>query len=304
MKQQFGFTLLELLIALALGSIVMASAVLLFVSGQQNLQLQNSAGSIQDDQNFGMAYIASGIRLANLNNPTATVNPEVDHAGIVFSAGNFPSNVTLESNFATDFVSKATSRESNFTNAGGPILQDQLVIQYRPSEVGGFDCTGTAITTRNEYVIERYFVRTDNQSAVHESTDELKSVLACAAGRYAVGDTATSISSSFYDENGQVVLKRIELFKVRFQVQNADGNRAYMMLEDYVGLTDDHPRVIAVQLAAITRGANPIPDASLTLPSNFSIWTNYDVTLADDQGRYLRTPLVQTIALRNAVGAR
>ena len=74
MKKQAGFTLIELMISIGLGLIIVASALMLFLSGQRNVAMQKSAADLQDDQNFGLNYIAKNIRNANLNSPSASLN--------------------------------------------------------------------------------------------------------------------------------------------------------------------------------------------------------------------------------------
>lgn len=309
--KQTGFTLIELMIAMALGLIVVASATLLFLSGQRNLVLQNSASSLQDDQTFGLSYIASRIRLANLNNSRALVQSNIEKSGIIFNKNNLHSGVTANANFDSEYASLTTSNESNFTSTSGAVKNDQLVIQYRPAEVGGFDCTGREITTRNEYIVERYFVRTDTNAATHETESQEKQVLACAAGRYSIpnadeddeAETPPALGSSFYN-NGEIILRRVELFKVRFLVQDGTSKK-YITLEDYKKLTSDYPRVLSVQLAVISRASETTTESAVPMAPEFNLWSNFKVTLNSDQPRrYLRTPLVQTVALRNALGDR
>lgn len=302
--KQTGFTLIELMIAMALGLIIAASATLLFLSGQRNLVLQNGANSLQDDQSFGLSYLTSHIRLANLNNNLATVKPDVAKSGIIFNKNNLPSGVTSHADFNDKYSSLTTEDESNFTSTGA-VKNDQLVIQYRPAEVGGFDCAGGKIDSRNEFIVERYFVRADNSPANHETTAQEKKVLACAAGRYSIpeeGATAT-LDSTLYN-NGEIILKRVELFKVRFLVQEGAAKK-YMTLEEYADLTSDQPRILSVQLAVISRASDTSTESTIPVAPTFKLWSDFEVTLNSDQPRrYLRTSIVQTVALRNALGDR
>lgn len=303
MKQN-GFTLIELMIALVLGLIVTASATLLFLSGQRNLALQHSASLLQDDQSFGLSYITSHIRLANLNNNLSIIKPGIAKSGIVFDQNNFPDGVKVAEEFDTEYGSLTTNEDSNFTRSAD-IKNDQLVIQYRPAEVGGFDCAGGKIESRHQFVVERYFIRIDTNPASHETESQEKQVLACAAGRYRIPEETgnTTLDSSFYGK-GEVILKRVELFKVRFLVQDETGKK-YISLEDYKKLTSSYPRILSVQLAVISRAAEPSNDNAVVLAPKFKLWTDFEVALKSGQARrYLRTPLVQTVALRNALGDR
>ena len=303
--KQTGFTLIELMIAMALGLIIAASATLLFLSGQKNLALQNSANSLQDDQSFGLSYLTSHIRLANLNNNLATVQPGVVRSGIIFNKNNLPSTVTTDADFNSKYSSFTTTDVGNFKTSSGDVKNDQLVIQYRPAEVGGFDCAGGKIESRNLFIVERYFVRADSNPASHETTDQEKKVLVCSAGRYAsmTGTTTSTLDSSIYGA-GEIILKRVELFKVRFLVQDGTTKK-YMTLEDYIKPTSSKPRILSVQLAVISRALESSTENTVPVTPRFNLWSDFEVTLKTGQSRrYLRTPLVQTVALRNALGDR
>ena len=54
MIKQKGFTLIELMIALALGLVITASAILLFFTGQKGYFLQRGMADVQDNANFGL----------------------------------------------------------------------------------------------------------------------------------------------------------------------------------------------------------------------------------------------------------
>ena len=65
MKKQVGFTLVELLIAMALGLIIAASATMLFLTGLKSQALQTGQSGLQDDANFGLNFILKDVRLSN-----------------------------------------------------------------------------------------------------------------------------------------------------------------------------------------------------------------------------------------------
>ena len=155
---QQGFTLIELMVSLVLGLIIVAAATMLFIAGQKSLALQQGAADIQDNANFALNYIAKDIRMANLNNSTATMNASLANGGIVFSTTNL-------AGISTANVSQsAVSGTSNVTTGS-----DQLTIQYLPQQTGGFDCEGTQITSTSVYVVQRYFVRQDTNVNTNET---------------------------------------------------------------------------------------------------------------------------------------
>lgn len=82
--KQAGFTLIELMIAITLGLILVAVAIQMLVSGQQNYRIQSSAASLQDSGLFGINYVTKNIRLANHGN-ASIINDESLYGGIVLS---------------------------------------------------------------------------------------------------------------------------------------------------------------------------------------------------------------------------
>lgn len=125
-----GFTLIELMIALALGLVIVAAGIALFLSAQKSYTSQQAVAQIQDNANFGLSYISKGLRRG-----TAV-------GGVIFGT-NGTANATTGSN----------------ANVGS----DQLTIMYTPTKDqfnGGalFDCEGTKIEEQST-VYERYFVR-------------------------------------------------------------------------------------------------------------------------------------------------
>lgn len=303
MKKQVGFTLIELMISIGLGLIIVASALLLFLSGQRNVAVQKSAADLQDDQNFGLNYIAKNIRQANLNSPSASLSSTSNLSGIVFSSANISDKVTLDANFATKFVT-ANLGASNMQIKNGTsyadAVNDQLVIQYKPIETGGYDCSGRLIDRTDIYILERYFIRTDANGG---GADAERSALACASSRYAAGLTAAtaleSTSTSGLYGGGEIIMKRVDLFRVRFLV---DGKR-YMTVAQYNASTAK-PRILAVQLGIIARAPDKSGERSTSTTQEFTLLGQTFTQKTDFPNRYLRVPIMQTVALRNALGDR
>ena len=315
MKKQTGFTLVELMISIVLGLIIVAAALLLFLSGQRNVAMQKNTTDLQDDQNFGLAYIAKNIRKANLNSPSASLSNTSNLSGIVFSSANMSDKLVLNTNFNANFVTaniaanasnmriKTTTTDAstsvtttNFADA----TNDQLVIQYRPTDVGGYDCEGKLIDRTDVYILERYFVRTDTNGS---GTDAEKSALACASSRYSSGLTVpTALESSntagLYG-SGEIIMKRVDLFRVRFLV---DGKR-YMTVAQYNASTAK-PRILAIQLGIIARAPDKSGERSISTAQEFTLLGQTFTQKTDFPNRYLRVPIMQTVALRNALGDR
>ena len=86
MINQKGFTLIELMISLTLGLIISAAAILLFLTGQKSLSMQQGTSDLQDNANFGLNYITKDLRLMNLNSTQAIVTDQTVLGGVVLTS--------------------------------------------------------------------------------------------------------------------------------------------------------------------------------------------------------------------------
>lgn len=289
-SNQQGFTLIELMIALALGLIIVASGLFLFFSAQKSLALQKASSEIQDNANFALNYIAKDIRLSNLGSATASITPTLALGGIIFNQTNLPL-------VNTNYVTAANTGASNIEN----MQSDQLTIMYKP-QAQGFDCEGDAITQNdvsNRYVVERYFIREDT-NLVNGETSATALSLACHAGRTTGTTTPTNFGTSDTNKQGQIIVKRADSFKVNLIVASSDTLRD-MSLNDYIA-AQQKPRILAVQLGIITHAVQPISQAR---SNTISILNNQNLTLKNTNSvHHLYETVVQTIALRNGLGER
>lgn len=170
--KESGFTLVELMIALALGLVVAAAATMLFLTSQKSYVLQSGMADLQDNANFGLNYITKDIRLTNLNIIKADVNDQTQYGGLVLTSSanatkdvavppatvgdplsnlyktitvaNAPESILSRSNGMTLGSSPAWTGVSNVqeiaTDAKGAstttdINSDQLTIQYTPQYI-------------------------------------------------------------------------------------------------------------------------------------------------------------------------
>ncbi|MHA3055623.1 prepilin-type N-terminal cleavage/methylation domain-containing protein [Acinetobacter sp. ANC 4633] len=296
---QQGLTLIELMVSLVLGLIIVAAAVMLFITGQKSFALQQGAADIQDNANFALNYIVKDIRMANLNNSSAIMTKNLSHAGIVVATGNITGATS-----STPISASTVSQTSN-VNVGS----DQLVIQYLPTQSqvdnGLFDCEGTQVKDASVYVIERYFVRQDDNINSNE-TAATALALACDAGR-ATSTGVISSSPSIFGDRGQIIMKRVDYFHVLLTVQNSSGDFQGMTIAQY---TTNAPtaRIVGVKLGILARSNQSVgvdPNINLTKP--FTVLdqsVTLNSTIQNAQTKNLRQVITQAVAIRNALGDR
>ncbi|MEQ1065304.1 PilW family protein [Acinetobacter sp. XH1741] len=343
MKKYQGFTLIELILSLALGLIITAAAILLFLTSQKSLSMQMGVSDVQDNANFGLNYLTQDIRLANLNNPKAIINDQTAYGGIVLTsatnsvkdAANEPlsnlyktiagvtANTSLLSRSQGDAIGSANAWTgvSNVQSNGSDIASDQLVIQYVPQYtidtkgtptqaddeyIGGTDCEGNKLNfplaSGRQVIVQRYFLRKDTNNNSDEPNQPL--ALACDAGYYPLTGNPTAITR--YGDAGEIIMKRVDYFRVLLNVQG-DSGRRYISVHDYLSLTAPRPRIVSVQIGLLTRSLQPVgAEVAIKDDQQFTV-LDQTITVkkpANSTKKYLRQVITQTIALRNVFGER
>ncbi|WP_342063571.1 PilW family protein [Acinetobacter pittii] len=349
-----GFTLVELMISLALGLIITAAAALLFLTGQKNIAMQKGAAELQDNANFGLNYITKDLRLTNLNTRNATINDASLYGGIVLTSAasdfvqtqtdtsvtpnvvtkysNLPVSITTVGNtlltqnngITTVGSQNVWTGASNVSNTTGTaLLSDQLVIQYLPQYTlnnngtpsdtsddkyqGGYDCEGNKLEfSELRYVIQRYFLRTDNNKS---SSDASALSLACDAGSYPVTNP-TAITG--FGGAGEIIMKRVDYFHILLGVQTgtdtASTRYQYLSIADYMAKAAPRPRIISIQVGALVRSLQSVgADSAIKADQQFTVLDKVVKTKAavnTSQSKYIRQVVSQTVALRNALGER
>lgn len=359
-KKQSGFTLVELMISLALGLIIVAAAILLFLTGQKSLAMQQGVAELQDNANFGLNYITQDIRLANLNTKDAAINAQTLYGGIVLTSANSSfvtkttktdaAGVTVETKYPNLPVSIAGLADNLLTQNNGTttaattgngwrgvsnvkdsstaaaLSSDQLVIQYLPQYriekrgtgspydvyVAGSDCEGKKLEFRVlpnaadatesyglQMVVQRYFLRQDSNKASNESSPL---ALACDAGYYAKTGSPTSITN--YGDAGEIIMKRVDYFRVLLGIQNGTNYR-YVSIADYMAMTAPRPRIVSVQLGALVRSTQSVgTDSAVKADQEFKVLDQTVKANALTDPKYIRQVVSQTVAIRNALGER
>lgn len=289
-NKQSGFTLVELMVSLALGLIVVASAIMLFLTGAKSSTLRQGAADLQDNANFGLNYITKDVRLANLDAKQAAMNDKLRFGGIVLTKDNLPT--TLDGKVDAKFFS-----QSNLDTSNTDQKTDQLVIQYLPTETGGFDCEGNLIDSTEQMVVQRYFLREDSNKAGEASP----LVLACDAGRYNV---TNPITIQGLGGDGEILMKRVDYFRVLLNV--GEGNqRRYIGINEYLALATK-PRILGVSLGVLARSNQNVGQDTAITQTNSYIILDKTVVVKDTANPkgYLRQVVTQEVAMRNALGDR
>lgn len=340
MINQKGFTLIELMVSLALGLIISAAVILLFFTGQKSLSMQQGTSDLQDNTNFGLNYLTKDLRLINLNASKSIIDDKTVLGGIVLTssanpvelAGTNPkvkvSNLSMSivgNTAAVKLLSRSAGSESwsglsNVQVSGVDQASDQLTIQYLPqyivetrgtgssavsTYVGGYDCEGNElafpVSSGRRVVVQRYFLRADANPSPNEPNQVL--ALACDAGTYPENNP---VAIANFGDAGEIIMKRVDHFRVLLGVQNNSGRR-YMSIRDYMNLTAPHPRIVSIQFGVLARSLQSVNDAQSIKDDQSFVVLDQTVKVkkaTSTSPKYIRQVISQTIALRNAIGER
>ena len=289
-RKMSGYTLVELMVALVLGLIVVLVAVQMLLAGQRSVAFQNAVLNVQDNANIGLNYIVTDLKHTNLN----LINRDMRSTGVsglIVSDSNYPANITTNRRLS----STADSNSPSLTEDDS----DVLVIQYRPNLAKGYDCEGEAITSPNDVIVQRYFLRRDTNGANFDLA------LACDAGRYANTETETTITG--FNNSGQIIMQRVDQFKVLVGVQHTSTRSlSYMTLAQFAAVpAGENLRAVSLQIGILARsldnaGADTNEKLDYTLLNLPQVVDKPD----EMKARYVRVPVEQTIALKNGLGER
>lgn len=328
MINQRGFTLIELVLSIALGLLVVAATVSLFIGSGRSTNLQTGMGELQQNANFGLSMMAKDIRHANLNTVSnQKINKTLNGSGVIFTKSNIGSTTSaIETN---KYVTLAAQNLD-----GSKDGSDQLTIQFMPqydvletSEVEEdpetneevtvkkftnvtniFNCEGERIqsavsntleSVTKPIVVQRYYV--SELAANYQTSGTAKRFgLYCDFGQYNSGESEVTGLGT----NAQLIMQDVDAFKIRFGIKNADKFR-YVTAQQYID-TYGAWQIISVELGLLVRSSGSIGEnQALNTTSTYSV-SGQDVVLdttTNEYKKYLRQVVTQVVGFRNTLGA-
>ena len=318
-----GFTLMELMIALALGLLIVAAGLAVFLSSQRSLNLQSGMSELQQNANFGLSLVTHDLRHTNLNTLSEQkVNSRVPGSGIIFKKDNLPFSLHTLTGLETELTTLQAKDDDNTSGKS-----DRLTIQYTPETTTVLNCEGTSVGTAaapasDLVIVQRYYLAESPQQITGEPTAYS---LYCDAGSYSKSGSPTAITGlGVHGSNdAQQIMQRVDAFKVRLGVKNPAGQLRYMTIDDYIAemeairapcampnaedtCSKNYLNVVSMDIGILSRSTGTIgADANLNTQTSFNV-AGTPVTLSGDVAvnkRYLRQAVNQVVAIRNTLGA-
>ena len=281
-SNQQGFTLIELMIAITLGLIVTAAALMMFLSSQRSLAMQNGLSSIQQNATFGLTNVAKDLRHINLDSGSEFVNRSNNKSGIVFQT---IAGVTA------DKVTKAESGQSIMTPDS-----DQLTIRYVNRKNNTMNCEGVIIEQDKE-IIQRYYI--DKLPQVQQNQGDTRYGLFCEVlDEKKTGKPAIAIADA---ESFKVSVVTRDFNKT--PADRKDDQLRYQTLKEYITAPTGNA-VVAVEIGVVIRSSGSVhADSSISANPTFTI-AGQEVKLSNppSTASHLRVPVTQMVAIRNSQG--
>lgn len=293
-RHQRGFSLLELMVALALGLLISAAAIQLFLANQISMNFQRGMNDVQANGRFAIDQMVHDIRLAGLSPASASTSNTGGVVGLPFQAADIPGLP----NASTALNRNATALTSGAGAVTGLLsASDQLVVQYL-AQNDTVDCEGNAVAA-GRFLVARYFVRAD--------TDGTPS-LACDGGNHD-GTTLDAVVGRQYGDNGAVLLPGVDSFQVLYGVDDrivtgaANGAARiarYIDAGTYNALPAPRPTILAVRIGLYLHSmdrATTVPPP----PANVMVLDQTIPAASVPADGLLRRLFVTTVSLRNVV---
>lgn len=145
--KQHGFSLVELMVALVLGSLVSLAATQLFLVNRQADNLQKGLAEVQDQGRFIFDYLSRDLMLAG-HDPLGSVTPFVfsGHGGQVSADGSLSDTLVLQVNGGQDCLGNSFDGIKKYSVGAAKNL---LCTEYK--NVAG---TWTAVYSNSESLID------------------------------------------------------------------------------------------------------------------------------------------------------
>jgi len=323
-KKQNGLTLIELMIAILLGSVVTILLISLFINSKQSYRTQENLSRLQENGRFAMSFISQDIRMANywgcLEPVTTNLDNNIDNTFFnIFEAG--ASGAILGSNDNTDNSDLIEDGTDTITLKGAASSSAGAVVMATMAN------SNTAITIQNTHSLSQnqpvlisnctngdLFVIINNAASAttlthgvgaNQNTDvAFRQAYGTAAhvyplsfARYTIQTSALGEPALFRSINGNAAVELVEgvedmqiLYGEDTDVTKDGIANTYRSVNDVVNMDD----VVSVRVSLLVR---TLDDNVTTGPVSYTIPGQAPVL--DPGDRRMRHVFTSTIAIRN-----
>lgn len=208
-RRQSGFSLVELMVTLLLGSLISIAAVQLFATNQRTFLLQQGLTDVQEQGRFALEYIARDMRRMGHR-----ITGLPDTPGIVLAAG-------------ANYLASDEGGDAAIAN-------DRLTFSFH-GDIGVLDCEGDAVAGAATTVVNMYWVQ-DSELRCRGSNDAGTTGLVIASGvdsfqvLYGVDPNADGIpfASRYEPASALAADDQIVAVRIGLLVRTLEGDEAQM----------------------------------------------------------------------------
>lgn len=229
--RQRGMTLLGLLLATAIGIVVVGGVLLLFVNVQETAAQMNASSRVQESGRFATDHVARTLRMAGYDDPITT--------------GTTPITPAL---IGTDSLDSAI-----VTLMGAVTLKsgtDVILISHEGAP-GIRNCQGIAVTT-DSWVTNTYAVSANNELVC--ATQTAKNTTTTTCGGFGVCTTSTTTTTATAAPT--VIAEGVEDLELRYGVDtDADGVANRYVL---VGNVTNWNQVVSAKAAVLVNSVENV----------------------------------------------
>ncbi|AEE22120.1 PilW family protein [Paraglaciecola chathamensis] len=274
-QSQAGFSLIELMIALALGLVISGAVIQVMVSSRVTQGVNQAVTSVQENGRFVISRLRQEMLMAGRSD---LLDSNLSNAVDVIEEASFVQNrpVLLPGDLTTMPLLGTTQ--------GSAGANDNLVIGFQ----GSMDCRGNRLGYAQDeefYVVNHYFVQNN--------------ALRCRGfdGRVLRGTLA---SNPLVDNSAEIILDDVFSFQALYGVTNNafSGDNSgrpirYVRADELGVLLTSGSQVVALRLAVLLRGEG---EAQVSTQKSYKLLNEAVIT---PSGTGLFKPFETTITLRN-----
>ncbi len=304
-RRQRGFSILELMVSMALGLLVLAAVFVssagMVVAGRQ----QRAASVMTDDALLALSLIRRDLLMAGYVHPVlinasqfSAFNPVMLSRPVYGCSTLFDDNSadvaagTCKPSSSTASTSTSTS-PSTSTSTSTKITSDAIEINFEASQ-GSVD-----LSTNNKLTGCQGFELKDDQGQVPSAAADVSTRLPT-SHRYYVKDLTLSCATA--GGTGQALVPNVETLQITYGVSSGwliaqPETRRPVRYVDATQVTD-WVNVVAVHLCVLMRSGGPVLDKGEAATQGY---TDCDGTAQTATDGYLRRAFATTVALRNRV---
>lgn len=299
---QRGFSLIELMIALAIGLLIMATVITIYVASSRTSRTAEMESQMNEDGLIALNIIQQQVRMAGYSNFESNAADKFNFkgSGIIgcSSAAMYPNAVTQK------ILTDLTDADCTATSA----LGDGIIIRYEADAYNTVQTAGAGSLPTNCLL----------QAAILQPAAGTTPAYRLAENRYYVASTATNPTPAIYCAGGtgtmpdytiqmQPILDNVErmdlLYGISATNEPTDTQIVTYMTAADVNSTfasesrdDRWKRVVSVKICLLMRSAETIKDIAAT--ASYRDCDGSLVTQATPDG-YLRRAFITTASVRN-----